>query len=84
MIQTIPSYFNPFPVYYYIGGSPEPPEPDYLSMPFTIKSVGGTTTITLSGNQYSSSPVLHYSKNGNNDWSGTISKNQNSIILEDG
>ena len=47
MIQTIPSYFNPFPVYYYNGGSPEPPGPDYSSMPVTFEAIDNNTTIAM-------------------------------------
>lgn len=44
MIQTIPSKFNQFPVYYNNGGSLEPPTPpDYSTLPLTFKSTGSTS-----------------------------------------
>ena len=50
MIQTIPSYYNRFPVYYNIGGD-EPPEPDWSTMPLTFKALSNTNTnyVKLSG-----------------------------------
>lgn len=85
MIQNIPSNFNHFPVYYNIGGSPEPPEPepDYSTMPLTLSSINGTTTVQLSGQDYSPTVTLYYSINGG-DWSNSIQKNHTAITLNDG
>ena len=61
MIQTIPSYFNPFPVYYYNGGSPEPPQPTLTPLTFTSKGAINGISLEKKGSPINVS--LYYNKN---------------------
>ena len=67
MIQTIPSKFNQFPVYYNTGGSPEPPGPDYSAMPLTLSAFNGDVSINFGGSSSVSLDKLYYSLN-NGTW----------------
>ena len=61
MYQTIPYKFNSFPVYYYNGGSPEPPDPLTTPLTFTAKAASNIVLSTV-GTPYTT--TLQYSKNG--------------------